>query len=86
VTLVDNGLEILSPEECRDLLRLGEVGRVAVTVAALPAIFPVNATFIGYNISRTIGLHSHGHHHDASLPIGVRCPLHPAHLPHGGSL
>ena len=42
MTLIDNGLEILSPEQCHDLLRRGTVGRVAVTVAALPAIFPVN--------------------------------------------
>jgi len=40
--LIDNGLEILSPEQCHDLLRRNTVGRVAVTIAALPAIFPVN--------------------------------------------
>ena len=40
--LIDNGLEILSPEQCHDLLRRNDVGRVAVTIAALPAIFPVN--------------------------------------------
>lgn len=40
--LIDNGLELLSPAQCRDLLARGSVGRVAVTVAALPAIFPVN--------------------------------------------
>jgi nitroimidazol reductase NimA-like FMN-containing flavoprotein (pyridoxamine 5'-phosphate oxidase superfamily) len=40
--LIDNGLEILSPGQCHDLLRRNTVGRVAVTVAALPAIFPVN--------------------------------------------
>jgi uncharacterized protein len=42
MTLIDNGLEILSPEQCLDLLQHSTVGRVAVTVAALPAIFPVN--------------------------------------------
>ena len=42
MTLIDNDLEILSPEQCHDLLRRNRVGRVAVTVAALPAIFPVN--------------------------------------------
>jgi nitroimidazol reductase NimA-like FMN-containing flavoprotein (pyridoxamine 5'-phosphate oxidase superfamily) len=42
MTLIDNGLEILSPTQCRDLLGRATVGRVAVTVAALPAIFPVN--------------------------------------------
>ena len=40
--LIDNGLEILSAAQCRDLLARGTVGRVAVTVGALPAIFPVN--------------------------------------------
>lgn len=42
MTLIDNGLEILSPAQCHDLLGRATVGRVAVTVAALPAIFPVN--------------------------------------------
>jgi nitroimidazol reductase NimA-like FMN-containing flavoprotein (pyridoxamine 5'-phosphate oxidase superfamily) len=42
MTLTDDGLEILSAEECHDLLGRGTIGRVAVTVAALPAIFPVN--------------------------------------------
>ena len=42
MTLIDNGLEILSPAQCLDLLGGASVGRVAVTVAALPAIFPVN--------------------------------------------
>src|SRR5206468_7489972 len=46
MTLIDNGLEILSADQCRDLLRRAAVGRVAVTVAALPAIFPVNYAVI----------------------------------------
>jgi len=48
--LIDNGLEILSPAQCRDLLGRASVGRVAVTVAALPAIFPVNYALLGENI------------------------------------
>ena len=40
--LADEGLEILSEDECLDLLAGGEIGRVGVTVGALPAIFPVN--------------------------------------------
>jgi nitroimidazol reductase NimA-like FMN-containing flavoprotein (pyridoxamine 5'-phosphate oxidase superfamily) len=48
--LIDNGLEILSPEQCHELLRLNDVGRVAVTVAALPAIFPVNYAAINGDI------------------------------------
>lgn len=42
MTLIDNGLEILSAQQCRDLLEGGTVGRIAVNVGALPAIFPVN--------------------------------------------
>jgi uncharacterized protein len=34
--------EILSEDECLDLLEEGWLGRVAVTMGALPAIFPVN--------------------------------------------
>ena len=48
--LIDNGLEILSPEQCHDLLRRNDVGRVAVTVAALPAIFPVNYAVVDDDI------------------------------------
>jgi nitroimidazol reductase NimA-like FMN-containing flavoprotein (pyridoxamine 5'-phosphate oxidase superfamily) len=44
MTLIDNGLEILSHEQCWDRLRRATVGRVAVTIGALPAIFPVNFT------------------------------------------
>jgi hypothetical protein len=44
--LVDEGLELLSDEQCWRLLSSGEVGRVAITMHALPAIFPVNYTVI----------------------------------------
>ena len=37
-----HGLEVIDRSECLTLLRTRSVGRVAVTVAALPAIFPVN--------------------------------------------
>ena len=40
--LVDEGLELLTEAEAWDLLAGGTVGRVGVTVGALPAIFPVN--------------------------------------------
>jgi nitroimidazol reductase NimA-like FMN-containing flavoprotein (pyridoxamine 5'-phosphate oxidase superfamily) len=40
--IVDEGLELLSEAEARRLLARGSVGRVGVTVGALPAIFPVN--------------------------------------------
>ena len=50
MTLIDNGLEILDPDACRDLLRRAVVGRVAVTLGALPAIFPVNYAILGEDI------------------------------------
>jgi nitroimidazol reductase NimA-like FMN-containing flavoprotein (pyridoxamine 5'-phosphate oxidase superfamily) len=40
--VVDDGLEVLSEDECRLLLERAHIGRVAVTLHALPAIFPVN--------------------------------------------
>jgi nitroimidazol reductase NimA-like FMN-containing flavoprotein (pyridoxamine 5'-phosphate oxidase superfamily) len=40
--IVDEGLELLTDDECRRLLALSEVGRVGITIGALPAIFPVN--------------------------------------------
>lgn len=36
-----NGLEVLDRDECLALLRNATVGRVAVTAAALPRVFPV---------------------------------------------
>jgi len=46
LALVDEGLEILDDDQCWQLLRTGVVGRVAVSVAALPAIFPVNYSVV----------------------------------------
>ncbi|HZU71407.1 MAG TPA: pyridoxamine 5'-phosphate oxidase family protein [Acidimicrobiales bacterium] len=40
--LIDNGLEVLSEDECLRLLGGAALGRVAVTIGALPAVFPVN--------------------------------------------
>ncbi len=40
-------LEALSPEECYGLLRSGVVGRVGVTVGAIPEILPINYTVLG---------------------------------------
>ncbi len=48
--LVDEGLELLSEEECWRLLESGEVGRVAITMHALPVIFPVNYAVIDATI------------------------------------
>ena len=48
--LTDNGLELLTTEQCRDLLSRSSVGQVGVTIAALPAIFPVNYAVLGEGI------------------------------------
>jgi nitroimidazol reductase NimA-like FMN-containing flavoprotein (pyridoxamine 5'-phosphate oxidase superfamily) len=48
--LIENGLELLEPEECRSLLGRGGIGRVGVTIGALPAIFPVNYAVLGEDI------------------------------------
>jgi nitroimidazol reductase NimA-like FMN-containing flavoprotein (pyridoxamine 5'-phosphate oxidase superfamily) len=42
MSLIENGLEILTEEECHAFLGAGTVGRIGVTMGALPAIFPVN--------------------------------------------
>jgi uncharacterized protein len=46
--MFDDGdaLDILSESECRDLLGDESVGRVGVTIAALPVILPVNYGWI----------------------------------------
>lgn len=38
----DSGVGVLTESECLDLLATAEVGRIGVTLDALPAIFPVN--------------------------------------------
>lgn len=45
-----NGLEILSREECLQLLASVPVGRVAVSVDALPVILPVNFGLLGEDV------------------------------------
>jgi nitroimidazol reductase NimA-like FMN-containing flavoprotein (pyridoxamine 5'-phosphate oxidase superfamily) len=40
--LVDEGLEILDEEQCMELLATSSVGRIGVSIGALPAIFTVN--------------------------------------------
>jgi uncharacterized protein len=47
VPLIDNGLELLSEDECWDLLRASTVGRVGLSVKALPVILPVNYQVVG---------------------------------------
>jgi hypothetical protein len=43
-TFIDEGLELLDEAECLRLLGTVSIGRVGVTVASLPAIFPVTFT------------------------------------------
>jgi hypothetical protein len=43
---VDDRLEVLSQEECRALLEQETIGRVGVSVDALPAILPVNYSVV----------------------------------------
>jgi nitroimidazol reductase NimA-like FMN-containing flavoprotein (pyridoxamine 5'-phosphate oxidase superfamily) len=45
-----NGLEVLPRAECLSLLRRARIGRVAVSVDALPAVLPVNFTVVGEDI------------------------------------
>lgn len=40
--IVERGLELLSEDVCARLLAVAAVGRIGVTIGALPAIFPVN--------------------------------------------
>lgn len=43
-------VEVLSEDECLALLAEGRVGRVGVTIAAMPAILPVNYALLGRTI------------------------------------
>jgi uncharacterized protein len=43
----DDGLEILSEEECLRLLEGARVGRVAVCLGAIPAVLPVTYALVG---------------------------------------
>lgn len=45
-----HGLEKLEREECLNLLSTRSVGRVGITIAALPAIFPVNFAMLDGDI------------------------------------
>jgi uncharacterized protein len=42
----DAGLEILTEEECLALLQSSDLGRIAVSIGAIPAIFPVNYVIV----------------------------------------
>jgi nitroimidazol reductase NimA-like FMN-containing flavoprotein (pyridoxamine 5'-phosphate oxidase superfamily) len=48
--LVDAGLELLTEADCLALAAHRPIGRVAVSVGALPAVFPVNFCFLGRDV------------------------------------
>lgn len=48
--LVDEGLELLDEDACFDLLAQAVVGRVALNIGALPAVFPVNYVLDGHSV------------------------------------
>jgi uncharacterized protein len=49
-SMVDEGLELLTEEDCGGLLVTARVGRVGVTVGGLPAILPVNYAFLNGDV------------------------------------
>jgi nitroimidazol reductase NimA-like FMN-containing flavoprotein (pyridoxamine 5'-phosphate oxidase superfamily) len=50
-----NGLQVLSRDECLDLLSQATLGRVAVSIAALPVVLPVHyGVFDGDVVFRTV--------------------------------
>jgi nitroimidazol reductase NimA-like FMN-containing flavoprotein (pyridoxamine 5'-phosphate oxidase superfamily) len=48
--MVDEGLELLEDDDCFELLSLQSIGRVALTMGALPVVFPVNYKLDGRTI------------------------------------
>lgn len=43
---IGDGMEVLTEQECRDLLQAGTFGRVGLSMDALPAILPVNYAMV----------------------------------------
>ena len=50
LVIVDEGLELLTEDQAWGLLATGEVGRIGITIGALPAIFPVNYRLVDGSI------------------------------------
>lgn len=48
--MMDEGLELLDEAECMALLGSATIGRIALNIGALPAIFPVNFAMDGSDI------------------------------------
>lgn len=47
---IDEGLEVLTQQQCLELLAVGPVGRVGVTIHGLPVIMPVNYALVDGDI------------------------------------
>lgn len=48
--LVNGGIELLTEGECRELLGTEQIGRIGLSMGALPAIFPVQSRVVGEDI------------------------------------
>ena len=48
--MVEDPLEVLNDDECLTLVASVAVGRVAVSIAALPTVFPVNFALYDHRI------------------------------------
>ena len=48
--VVDDGIGVLDEAECLELLSRSSIGRVAVTIGAVPAVFPVNFRLVDRSI------------------------------------
>ena len=67
--MVSTRLEVLSDEECHRLLEHAVVGRVGVTVSAIPEILPVNYTLIDGDIVFRTGRGTKLHAATSDAPI-----------------
>ncbi len=62
-------LEVLSDEECRRLLEGGVIGRVGVTVSAIPEVLPVNYKLLDGDIVFRTGRGTKLHAATSDAPI-----------------
>lgn len=63
-----NGLEVLTRDECLDLIATATLGRVGLTSGALPVVLPVNFRLLGDRIFIRTG---HGTKLDAAVSDAV---------------
>ena len=48
--VIDEGLEVLTEDECRALLAGGRLGRIAISQGAVPVVLPVNFVMVGTDV------------------------------------